>query len=86
MNLFATALWATRLSGFMFGDMFYVLERFATLFTTVLVGWHGESSGVDSAHTLLVWFVAARTQYRNQPEFGQASRKGDAQEDRGETK
>jgi len=40
LNRFASALRATRMSGFMFREMFGMLENLAALLTTVLVSRH----------------------------------------------
>jgi hypothetical protein len=41
LNLLTSALWTMEMSGFMFSEMFGVLERLATRVTTVLVSRHG---------------------------------------------
>jgi hypothetical protein len=43
LNLLAPALWAGRMSGFMFSEMFCVLEGFAALLAAVSVGRHSAS-------------------------------------------
>jgi len=43
LNRFASALRATRMSGFMFGEMFGMLEKLAALLAAVLVSRHGAS-------------------------------------------
>jgi hypothetical protein len=41
LNLFASALRANRMRGFMFGEMLDTLERLTALFATILIGRHG---------------------------------------------
>ena len=41
LNRFASALRATRMSGFMFREMFGMVENLAALLATVLVSRHG---------------------------------------------
>jgi hypothetical protein len=43
LNCFAAALWATQVSSFMLGNVFYVLENLAALHAAILVRRHGAS-------------------------------------------